>query len=186
QNIIDAVLNEKVTRMIYIGTANSFGFGTKEKPGHEGLPYQSAKYGVDYMDSKLEAQRLVLQAVKEKGLPAITINPTFMLGPYDTKPSAGAMILAIYQQKVPGFAPGGRNYVYVKDAAVAIANGLTMGETGESYIVGNVNLSYREMFTTIAKTVNVPPPKIRIPALFIKAYGLIGSAYGLLTGKAPT
>ncbi len=186
QNIIDASLKAKIKRLVYIGTANSFGFGSKEKPGNEQRSYQSAKYGLDYMDSKLEAQHLVLKAVKEQGLPAITVNPTFMLGPYDTKPSAGALILAIYEQKVPGFAPGGRNYLYVKDAAVAIANGLTKGKIGESYIVGNINLSYEEMFTLVAKTVNVKPPKIKIPALFIKLYGMIGSAYGSLFKKAPT
>jgi dihydroflavonol-4-reductase len=186
QNIIAASLKARIKRLIYIGTANSFGFGSKENPGNEQLPYQSAKYGLDYMDSKLEAQRIILKAVKEQGLPAITVNPTFMLGPYDTKPSAGALILAIYEQKVPGFAPGGRNYVSVKDAAIAIANGLTKGKIGESYIVGNTNLSYQEMFTLVAKIVNVKPPKIKIPSVFIKIYGLIGSAYGSLFKKAPT
>ena len=185
-NIIDACLKANIKRLVYVGTANSFGFGSKKIPGNEQLPYQSAKYGVDYMDSKLEAQRLVLKAVKEQGLPAITVNPTFMLGPYDTKPSAGALILAIYDEKVPGFAPGGRNYVYVKDAAVAMANGLTKGKIGESYIIGNVNLSYQEMFTLVAKLINVKPPKIKIPAPFIKIYGMLGSAYGNLFKTQPT
>ena len=105
KNIINAALKANIKRMIYIGTANSFGFGSKQRPGHEKLPYASDKYGVDYMDSKLEAQKLVLKAVKDQGLPAITVNPTFMLGPYDTKPSAGALILAIYEAKSPGFCP---------------------------------------------------------------------------------
>ena len=90
------------------------------------------------------------------------------------------------KQKVPGFAPGGRNYIYVKDAAIAIANGLTKGKIGECYILGNINLSYQEMFTKVANIVNAKPPKIKIPALFIKIYGLIGSAYGSLFKKQPT
>ncbi len=186
KNMIDAAVKANIKRFIYIGTANSFGFGSKQNPGNETKPYSSAKYGVDYMDSKLEAQKLVLKAVKDHGLPAITVNPTFMLGPYDTKPSAGAMILAIYEEKVPGFAPGGRNYLYVKDAAVGIANGLTKGRIGESYIVGNINLSYQEMFTKMANLVNAMPPKIKIPSIFIKIYGMIGSLYGSLTKKQPT
>ena len=186
QNMVEAALKANIKRFIYIGTANSFGFGSKQNPGNETKPYASGKYGVDYMDSKLEAQKLVLKAAEEKGLPAITVNPTFMLGPYDTKPSAGAMILAIYEEKVPGFAPGGRNYLYVKDAAVAIANGLTKGRIGESYIVGNINLSYQEMFTKMAKLVGAKPPKIKIPSIFIKLYGMIGSAYGSLLKKQPT
>ena len=45
------------------------------------------------------------------------------------------MILAIYHRKVPAFAPGGKNYVHVKDVATAIANALDgKGKIGECYI----------------------------------------------------
>lgn len=186
QNVIDAALHHKVKRFIFIGTANSFGFGSKADPGDETRPYQSAQYGLDYMDSKKEAQDLVLKAVEEKGLPALTINPTFMLGPHDSKPGAGAMIIAIYQEKVPGFAVGGRNYIYVKDVAVAIINALTKGRTGESYIAGNVNMNYREAFTKIAQLVGVQPPKITIPPALSKMYGFLGTQYGKLFNATPT
>lgn len=186
KNIIAATKEQQVKRLIYIGTANSFGFGSKAYPGNEDKPYQSQKYGLDYMDSKFEAQRLITQAAKSQNLPALVINPTFMFGPYDSKPGAGAMILAIYNRKVPGFAIGGRNYICVKDVAVAIANALTMGRTGECYIVGNENLNYKEAFTKIAETVGVKPPKITIPATLSKAYGYVGTQTGKLFGTTPT
>ena len=186
QNVIDTALAHQVKRLVYIGTANSFGFGSKDSPGDETRPYHSAKYGLDYMDSKYEAQLRVIKACKEQGLPAITINPTFMLGPYDSKPGAGAMILAIYQQKVPGYAVGGRNYIYVKDVAVAVCNGLTQGNVGESYIAGNVNMNYQEAFSSIAESVGVKAPKIFIPPFISKCYGFLGSQFARLTGKAPT
>ncbi len=186
QNVIDVALAQKVKRLVYIGTANSFGFGSKTEPGDETKPYQSAKYGLDYMDSKYEAQVRLLKACKEQGLPAITVNPTFMLGPYDSKPGAGAMILAIYQQKVPGYAVGGRNYIYVKDVAVAVCNGLVQGRVGESYIAGHVNMNYKEAFSTIAQTVGVKAPRIFIPPFVSKCYGFLGSQFAKITGKAPT
>ncbi len=186
QNVIEATLRQQIKRMIYIGTANSFGFGSKSRPGTEIQPYASSRYGLDYMDSKYEAQQLILDAVRDRQLPALIVNPTFMLGPYDSKPSAGAMILAIYHRKVPGFAPGGRNYIYVKDVATAIANGLEKGRIGECYIAGNTNLSYREMFTRIAKIVKVKPPKVGFPAFILHLYGGIGSLVGKLTRRAPT
>jgi len=186
QNVIHAAKLHGVEKLIYIGTANSFGFGTKENPGKEEHPYQSQKYGLDYMDSKYEAQQLILDAAKKDNLPALTINPTFMLGPYDSKPGAGAMVLAIYNTKVPGFAVGGRNYVCVKDVSVAIANALTMGRAGECYITGNENMDYREAFTKIAKVVGVKPPKITIPPVLSKAYGFMGTQYGKLFDKTPT
>jgi dihydroflavonol-4-reductase len=185
RNIIESVKKNKVDRLIYIGTANSFGFGTKEVPGVEGNPYKSDTYGLDYMDSKYKAQQLVLQEIKENGLPAVIVNPTFMFGPYDSNPSSGAMIVALYKGKVPGYTTGGRNYVCAKDAAVAIANALTKGRVGECYILGNQNLSYNEVFGKIASTFDVKPPSVAIPSLFAKLYGRIGSLMGILSGKVP-
>lgn len=186
KNVIAATQKSAIKRLVYIGTANSFGFGSKANPGNESKPYQSQKYGLDYMDSKYEAQRLIIEAAKTDGLPAVSINPTFMFGPYDSKPGAGAMILAIYHRKVPGFAVGGRNYIGVKDVAVGIANALTMGQPGECYIAGHENLNYKEAFTKIAETIGVAPPKITIPASLSKAYGYIGTKTGQLLGTTPT
>jgi len=185
-NVIEACLFHKIKRLIYVGTANSFGFGSKENPGNEKNPYKSSKYGLDYMDSKYEAQQLILKYVKEKQLPAVIVNPTFMLGAYDSKPGSGAMILAVYNRKVPGFSPGGRNYVYVNDVAVAIVNAIEKGNTGECYIAGNRNMDYREAFSLIAEVVGVKPPKIRFPAIVTKIYGALGNVFAGITGSTPT
>lgn len=185
KNIIKAVQQNNVQRMIYVGTANSFGFGSKKNPGVEGNPYKSATYGLDYMDSKYKAQQVILKEVQENSLPAVIVNPTFMFGPYDSNPSSGAMIVALHKGKVPGFTNGGRNYLCAKDAAVAIANALTKGRVGECYILGNQNLSYKEAFEKIAATIGVNPPSIPIPPIFAKLYGRIGSFIGNISGKAP-
>lgn len=185
KNIIEAVYKNNIQRLIYVGTANSFGFGSKSQPGVEGNPYKSATYGLDYMDSKYKAMQVVLEEVKTNKLPAVIVNPTFMFGPYDSTPSSGAMIVALYKGKVPGYTKGGRNYLRAKDAAVAIANALTKGSVGECYILGNENLSYREIFTKISNTIGVKPPSLAIPSVFAKLYGRIGSIIGNVTGNAP-
>jgi dihydroflavonol-4-reductase len=178
QNVINAALKHKVERVIYVGTANSFGYGsTHEEPGHEENPYKSAKYGLDYMDSKYKAQQLILKAVKEQGLPALIINPTFMIGPYDSRPSSGAMVLAIHNGKVPGYTNGGKNYVAVKDVATAMANAITMGRIGECYIAGNVNLGYKEAFALIAKTINRKAPKRKLSNFVVISYGAANSFF---------
>ncbi len=185
RHVVETAISTDVQKLIYVGTANSFGYGTKANPGDESRPYLSGKYGLDYMDSKYEAQQLVLTAVQQRGLPALVINPTFMWGAYDSKPGAGAMILAIYNQKVPAFAPGGRNYVHAKDVAEAIANALEYGTEGQCYIAGNQNLNYKEAFTKIAKVVGVKPPAVSIPGFVSKAYGALGSAWSRVSGKPP-
>lgn len=184
KNILRLAKELKVKKLIHVGTANTFSFGTKENPGTENTKYLGEQYGLDYMDSKYEAHLLVKQAVKE-GVPAVVVNPTFMLGPFDSAPSSGAMIIAVNSQKLPGYAPGGRNYICVKDAAVGIANALELGKVGESYIIGNENLTYKEAFGKMATTLGVSSPKIGIPVFGILAYGRIGSLMSAITKKKP-
>ena len=78
KNVIKAVTENNIKRLVYVGTANSFGPGTQKNPGTEKTPYASAKYGLGYMDSKYQAHLLVLDAVRQ-GLPAVIVNPTLCL-----------------------------------------------------------------------------------------------------------
>lgn len=184
-NVVEAAKKAKVKRGIFVSTANSLGFGTKEHPGDETSPPKFKQYGIGYMETKYQAQQIVLNEVKEHGYPFIVVNPTFMIGPHDFKPSSGKMVIAVAKGKVPGYPVGGKNYVYVGDAATAIANALTMGCPGECYILGNENLSYKEMFTKIAKVVGTKPPRLAIPPFATKAFGMMGTVAGNLFGITP-
>ncbi len=184
RNILRLAKDLDVYRFIHVGTANTFSFGTLENPGMENTEYNGWQYGLDYMDSKWKAHQLVMNAVKE-GLPAVVVNPTFMFGAYDSLPSSGAMIIAVNSQKLPGYAPGGRNYICVKDAAIGIANALEKGRIGESYIIGNENLSYEQAFGKIANVIGVKAPKLRIPKWVLLLYGRINSIMAVITAKKP-
>jgi dihydroflavonol-4-reductase len=186
RNVIAACLKYEVKRLIHIGTANSFAPGSKQKPGDENGSYIGYKYGLDYFDSKYEAQNLVVNAVTEKGLNAVIVNPTFMIGPYDTKPSSGALILALYHKKIPIYTKGSKTYVAVKDAVVAIANSLTLGEVGECYILGNHSLSYKEVFDLITETIGVKAPIFSLPTQMVKFYGIYNSWYAKTSGRVPS
>jgi dihydroflavonol-4-reductase len=184
-HVIDACLEHNVSRLIHVGTANSFAPGCKQQPGDENGAYTGLKYGLDYKDSKYEAQKLIQQAVANRGLNAVIVNPTFMIGPFDTKPSSGALILALYQKKVPLYTPGSRTYVAVKDAAIAIANAFTAGKAGECFILGNQSLSYKEAFDIITETIGVAAPKFSLPSQMIKMFGMYSSWYASFSGKSP-
>ncbi|MCF8372520.1 MAG: NAD-dependent epimerase/dehydratase family protein [Bacteroidales bacterium] len=184
-NVIKATLKSKVKRLVSVGTANSFGNGTMEKPGNEESSFTASKYRLDYIDSKRDAQQEILDHVTNHGLDAIVINPTFMLGPYDTKPSSGELLLALYNGKLPGYTSSGRNFIHVKDVAVAACNALTMGRSGQCYITANENLSYKDFNQLVGNVLGVKPPKLMIPKVFILLFGLISQSISYLTGKPP-
>ena len=50
-----------VRRFVHVGTANSFAAGTKEAPGDERGAYDAGRFGLDYQDSKREAQERLLE-----------------------------------------------------------------------------------------------------------------------------
>lgn len=184
-NAIDAAAKAQVDRFVHIGTANSFAPGTLARPGDETTGYACGKYGLDYMDSKNEAQRLVLGAVHRIGLPALTVNPTFMIGPYDSTPSSGLMLIRLFQGRVVGYTGGGKCWSHVGDVAAAAVNALTMGNVGESYIAGNVNMDYRQFFDMAAEIIGVRPPRFRIPQPVAELAGAAQSALSAITRRAP-
>jgi dihydroflavonol-4-reductase len=185
RNVISTALDCHIERMIHIGSANSFGSGPKNDPGDENRPFNAGKYRLDYIDTKYQAQNEVLEAVRLKGLPALVVNPTFMIGPYDSKPSSGTMIMSVATSKVPGYTRGGKNYIYVKDVAVGIVNAFDMGEIGECYILGNNNMSYNEAFSMIADTLDAKRPGFYLPPSLAIIYSLIAEILSRLTGKPP-
>ncbi len=185
QNLIDLALRQEIERFIHVGSANSFVFGSKDSPGTEKKIWQNNPYGLDYIHSKAKAQQLVLKATEEQGLPGVVVNPTFMLGPYDSKPSSGAMLLALARKKLPGYTQGGKNWVYVKDVAWGICQALTLGKIGECYILGHENLTYQEALTRMAEAIGVPKPRYKIPNYALKLFGRVGSSIGYLSEKNP-
>ncbi len=182
RNVIDACLKDTVSRLIYVGSASSV--NAQPRAGDR-FPFPGARFGLDYIDSKFEAFGLVMDAVNKRGLPAIAILPTFMIGPYDSLPGAGKMILALARGKLKVYSKGGRNFIYVGDVATAIANSLDMGQVGRYYITGNENLTYREFFRKAAEVLGVPRPRIAVPSWLVKTAGLAGSLSGKITGKEP-
>ncbi|WP_210518596.1 NAD-dependent epimerase/dehydratase family protein [Hymenobacter terricola] len=172
-----------IERLVYVGTANVFGFGTRQAPGDETRPYAGQRYGLDYMDSKQAATAAVLRAVAQEQLPAVLVHPTFMLGPGDAKPTSNALLLELYRGQLPGYPAGGKNYVHVRDVAVATVNALTQGRVGESYILGSQDLSYREAFQLMAATMGGPMPRWPIPAALARLYGRGCDVWARLSGR---
>ena len=185
KNLVMLARKYEIKRFIHIGTANSFGPGPLSNPGNENTPYTSGQYGVDYFDSKYKAQKYLIHQATTTNFPVIILNPTFMIGPYDSEFGSNKMILEIYNKNVPGYSKGGKNYVHVRDVATAAVNALSLGRLGECYIVGNQNLSYKVAFRMIADTLKVRPPKLPLPSYLTIAFGAYNLVLSKLIGKYP-
>lgn len=185
RNIINAVKKYNLSRLIYVGSGSSCNAPANRQPLHAQLPFAGAKYGLDYVDSKYIALQLVLDSARQEGLPALAILPTFMIGPYDSLPTSGKLILALVKQKLKFYTGGGRNFVHVRDVATAIANSIEKGQVGKYYVTGNENLTYKAFFEKVTAIAGVPAPPYFLSDSMIKLAGFVGSIHGELFGGKP-
>jgi dihydroflavonol-4-reductase len=73
-----------------------------------------------YKASKTESERLVEALVRKEGLPAVIVNPSTPIGPYDRRPTpTGRIILEAARGKMPAYVETGLNLVHVADCAAA-------------------------------------------------------------------
>ena len=105
-----------------------------------------------YKRSKHRAEQAVLALVRERGLPAVIVNPSTPVGPRDIKPTpTGKMIFDAAAGRMPAFVDTGLNVVHVDDVAEGHMLALERGAIGEKYILGGENLSLRDLLGLVAR-----------------------------------
>ncbi|MDA7836892.1 NAD-dependent epimerase/dehydratase family protein [Salibacteraceae bacterium] len=185
RNVMTASQRAGVKRFIHVGSANSFDPGTLENPGTEANDYTGWKYNNDYLDSKYKTQLMLLGEFRKNKFPVIIISPTFMLGPYDSGPTSGRLLLSMVEGKVPGYSKGVKNFVHTKDVAKAIANALTMGRLGEVYIAGCENMDYATFFNKVKTISGVEKKLFHFPFFLVLIGGFFSSVFARIIGKQP-
>ena len=169
------VANElDITRMVYISSANTVGFGNEQRAGDERLPIQYPFTESFYAQTKVEAEQLMVEASRKPGQHVVIINPAFMLGAYDTKPSSGKLILMGYKRPLMVIPKGGKNFVPVHDVAIVVCNALTLGRNGERYLASGTNLSFKEYYTLQKQVGNYRQHIIELPAFLLLLMGKAG------------
>jgi dihydroflavonol-4-reductase len=169
------VANElNITRMVYISTANTVGFGNEQQAGDERLTIQYPFTKSFYAQSKARAEQLMVEASRKPGQHVVIINPSFMLGAYDTKPGSGKLILMGYKRSLIFIPKGGKNFVPVQDVAIAVCNALILGRNGERYLASGTNLSFKEYYTLQKQVGNYRQHIIELPAFLLILMGKTG------------
>lgn len=174
QNVLEAVERCGVERFIHVSTANTFAPGTLEEPGDERGAFSHQDVASKYIHTKYAAEDLILEAIHKKNVPGLIVNPTFMLGARDAKPSSGKMILYYLRNPVTICPPGGKNFVAVQDAAIAIANAIERGQVGERYLLAGENMNYATFFQKVADVTDRKKPTFTSPAWLLKSAGHLG------------
>lgn len=184
QNVIDACVAAKIGRLVHTSSVVAVGLSTDGTPCDETATWNFDKEGLidAYAITKREAEDVVHKS-KDR-LDCVIVNPTYMFGPRDARPSSGKMIIDVAKRRVPGSTPGYNNFVDVRDVARGMMQAWIKGRRGERYILAGHDMTYREIFGRIAKVAGVKPPRFAIPYAAARLVGLWGDRVER-SGKEP-
>jgi nucleoside-diphosphate-sugar epimerase len=172
-NVVENAIQKNLKRIIYVSSANVFGYGSLDNLGDESKQMMSPFSKSIYSKSKKEAQDYVL--TKKNEIEVVVVNPSFMIGAYDSKPSSGKIILMGLKSPIIFSPPGGKNFVCVKDVSKGIVTALNQASTGEVYLLSNVNMSYRIFFKLLRSHTKSKTIILMLPKFVILSMGWFGN-----------
>ncbi|OGW15103.1 MAG: NAD-dependent dehydratase, partial [Nitrospinae bacterium RIFCSPLOWO2_12_FULL_47_7] len=168
RNILSAA--QGMEKIVYTSTVGCIGL-TAGKPANENTPLDPSLLCNDYKRSKFMAEELAREFC-QKGLPLVIVNPSTPVGPRDIKPTpTGKIILDFLNRRMPAYLDTGLNLIDVKDCARGHILAEKKGVAGERYILGNQNMSLREILLELEKITGMKAPSIKIPYAIAYAAG---------------
>lgn len=176
-NVVSTMEALGIRCLVHTSTANTIGYGSAGRPADESAPMQEPFTKSYYAESKLTGEQTVLAAAgRHADWHAVVVNPGYMLGPMDVKPSSGRMLLAAYRRPLM-FAPrGGKAFVDVRDVAAAVVSALTRGANGSRYLAVNSHacLGIKELYQMQARTIGYRQRVVTLPDWLLLAAGAVG------------
>lgn len=184
-NVVNAALSASVKKFIHVSSIHAF----HRFPVNEIITEQRmlalSQNEFDYDRSKALGELTVLDAMN-KGLNAIIISPTCFIGPYDYQPSLmGAAINKFFHQKIIPYLSGGFNFVDVRDVTETLINTMTLGASGDRYILAGEWVSIKQMLDMIVNARNTTGIKIKIPMFLAQISAQMNLLKWRLTQKEP-
>ena len=184
RSIIKNALQAGIKRCIHISSIHAF----QQKPSLEILDENRTlidEMGFAYERSKLAGQKIALEA-NEKGMEVLVMHPTAIIGPYDFKPSLmGKVLIDLHTGKLPFILKGGFDFCDCRDVANAIVNSLTMGRSGEAYLLAGKWHSIKQLTAILTIVLGKKINPIELPSFAAKASMPIVKLMGLLQKKEP-
>jgi dihydroflavonol-4-reductase len=172
-------------RVVYTSSVGALGLTADGTPADETTPVVRAEVVGNYKKSKFDAERAA-EELAQQGLPVVIVNPSTPVGDLDVKPTpTGQMIVDFLNRRMPAYVDTGMNLVDVRDVAQGHLLAAERGRVGEKYILGNRNMTLKEIFDALAALTGIPSPRTRLPHWIPMAAAACDTFLSGLRGKAP-
>ncbi len=185
RHVVEACLDRRVKRLVHFSSVHALRNDPYDVPMDEQRPLADEGHAFAYDLSKAGSEREVQAGIK-RGLDAVIVNPTAILGPHDFKPSRmGQVLLDLHFRRLPALVAGGFDFVDVRDVAEGAVAAAEKGRTGERYLLGSAYRSVRALATLCKDATGLRPPVFTSPLWLARLGAPFAVAWASATHTRP-
>jgi dihydroflavonol-4-reductase len=186
KNMLRAAREAGLARFIHTSSVAAIGVPPVGMQASEKTQTRCEELVSDYKKSKFLAEQAALEAA-QNGQDVVIVNPSTPVGAFDVRPTpTGEIVLRFLQDRMPAYVHTGLNLIDVRDVARGHILAWQKGRSGERYILGNRNLTLKEMLQMLSKITGQPAPRFAVPHAIPLAVAWIDEMLlARLFGKTP-
>lgn len=182
-NIVNMALELKYKKLCFVSSTAAVAVNEEDPdaPLVETNKWTQSPGTSGYAISKYSSEKEVWRGVEE-GLDAVIINPSMIIGPGNWDESS----LTIFRTVASGFrfyTRGANAFVDARDVAEAMFALMESEIVNKRFLCTGTNISFREVFTLIAKALNVNPPSVYAGLFVSNIARRMSWLKGIFTGK---
>lgn len=137
KNIVDVCL-EKNARLLHVSSVHAITEPKKRAKTYEIENFDPKTVKGKYAKSKAEGSAIVMDAIKNRGLNAMLVHPSGIVGPNDYGNSHLTQLVIDYLDgRIPAAVKGGYDFVDVRDVCDGIISAVENFKSGERYLLTN-------------------------------------------------
>ena len=186
-NVVEACLACGVQRLVHFSSIHAFSADPVDGVIDESRPLaQNRPQTLIYDRTKAEAERQVVAAVA-RGLDAVIVNPSSVIGPFDFMPSAmGEALLDLVYGRFPALVGGaGFDWVDVRDVVASALVAECRGRKGQHYLLSGHWLSFVELAQLWGRVSGAKIPRLVAPMWLARAAAPFAASWARLCRRRP-
>ena len=172
-----------VGRLLHVSSVAAIGIPTSAVAADEDF-----RFDVDprltYHWSKRAAEEVVAAEVAH-GLDAVIVNPASIFGPHGRRYRGAEMVAKVRRGPVVPCFGGGICVVHVTDVVAGIVAALHRGSTGQRYILGGENVTFRALAERAARAMRLRRRVVTVPPLVTATAAAVQESWGRLVNRRP-
>lgn len=155
-NVANAAISAKIEKLVFISSVAALGENKQKEPISENDNWEKTDKTSTYSISKHYAENEIWRASAE-GIKVAILNPSTIIGPGNWKEGSPALFRRI-NEGLNYYTNGSNGFVAIDDVAALAIKLINPKIVNERFIANGDNLSFKELFTLIAQSINVKAP----------------------------